>query len=93
MTPELLSVPVSLSPRLRWIQTHGVLTHRSEMERELPWIALIPMERDKGKDIFDCMADNCRLYDEGNLLGYGQTEDEALYALAAKLNLKTWNQP
>lgn len=47
---------------------HHIKTHRSDACPEAPWIALLPTDEDKDREIFDIMADSCRLYDEAKML-------------------------
>lgn len=89
ITMELFDIPESLSPRLVWLRSSGILTHHSP-RMEYPWIAIKPFERDKGKDIGTIFAESCRIYDESHSIGYGNTEDEAITSLAHKLNLTLW---
>lgn len=42
--------------------------------------------------IGEIMAEWCVLYDEMGQIGYGATADEAIVDLAAKNNLKLWNE-
>jgi hypothetical protein len=62
---------------------HGILTHRSGClgKGEKPWIALLPIEEDKGKDLFDIMAESCRLYDESGWCAYAEGELSAVRLL------------
>lgn len=89
---ELFSIPESLSPRLRWIAAHGILSHHSPHCPESPWMALKPVDADKGKAIGDIMAESCCLYDEAGMIGYGMTEADAILDLAVNLNLPLWNE-
>jgi hypothetical protein len=88
---ELFDIPESKSPRLQWIEDMGILTHRAPHMPE-PWMAIQPLEEDKGKGIPTIMSESCRIYDDANLVGYGQTEDEAITNLAKNLGLRLWNE-
>lgn len=92
MSDLLFEVPTVLSPRLKWMASSGILTHHTEGFGETAWMALMPFDKDKGKDIMTIFAESCRLYDESGQCQYGPTEDDAIVALAKKLNLKLWNE-
>lgn len=69
-TAHLFEFPAT-APSLRTKLTifkkkHGIQTHRAKHLRreEEPWLALIPFDDDRGKDIGQIMADSCRLYEE-----------------------------
>ncbi len=95
---DLFEIPESLSPRLLWLEKHGFLTHFYDGgEDELgdapsPWMALLPLEEDKGKTIAEAMAGNCRVYDDLNLIGYGNTEAEAIELCAVLNKIRLWNE-
>lgn len=91
MTDELFQIDETLSPRLKWIAKNGILTHHADHLDEDPWMAIQPFEGHKG-NVGEIMAEWCGLYEECNAIGYGDTEDEAIVALAKKLNLKLWNE-
>lgn len=89
-------LPVTKSPRKQWMERHGVLTHWfKHAEPGQKCMAIIPLPEDKaaGRNVADCMAHNCRIYDEGDMIGYGDTLENALTDLAVKKNLKTWKKP
>jgi hypothetical protein len=81
-----------LSPRLKWIAESGILTHHTEGFGETAWMALLPWDKDKGKDIMTIFAESCRLYDEAGQCQYGPTEDDAIVELAKRLQLPLWNE-
>lgn len=89
-------MPVMKSPRLEWIESHGVLCHYSPaMSHADPsrcWLALIPREEHRGMELADIIRHHGFQYDCDKLIGYGRREDEALADMAVKLNLKLWNQ-
>lgn len=91
---RLLDVPKS-APSLRqritaFKKLHGILTFKtSRMKREeYPWIAVLPVEEDKGKDIGTIMAESCRLYDESGYLAEGTGELSAIRTLCQQLEIK-----
>jgi hypothetical protein len=92
MNDELFTIPETLSPRLLWIAANCILTHHAPHCPEAPWIAIQPFDGDRGKEVGEIMAESCRLYDDADAIGYGQTEDEAIVSLAKKLNLRLWNE-
>lgn len=92
MNPELFPVEPSKAPMsLEDILAADVLRHRRKILTHHdpgstpPWIALEPVDvfgDAPTDDIGAIMARHCRLYDEGNLIGYGKTEAEAVVHLA-----------
>lgn len=88
---DLFIIEPSLSPRLKWIAEHGILIHHAPHCDEDPWMAIIPMEGHCGS-VGEIMAEWCGLYDDCDLIGYGQTEDEALIQCAIKNKITLWNQ-
>ncbi len=93
-TPELFSPEEGKqdSPKLAWIKRRGILTHFSAQFPKWQWIAILPTEDDRNKDIGTIMAESCRLYDEAGRVGDGETEDEAICELARKCGLPLWNE-
>lgn len=93
MSDELFPVEaVSMdSPRIAWMKRNSILTHFSPQMEE-PWLAIAAMPEDRGKNISQIMSESCRLYDEANLCGYGQTEEEAIVDLAEKNMWPLWNE-
>lgn len=90
---DLFTIPESKSPRLLWMERHELLTHYCDFEEpDSRWMCIQPLPEDKGETIGECMARNCRLYEEANLIGYGATEIEALQDWAVKLKIKLWNE-
>lgn len=88
---ELFDIPECLSPRLKWMKDHGILTHHNP-DCDPPWIAIKPMlPEHKGKNIGEIMGDACRLYDEGGWIGEGEGEADAMADLARKINLPSWH--
>lgn len=47
-----------------FIKKHGILTHYAKHCRPDRYMALMPREDDKGKDIGTIMAEGCSMYDE-----------------------------
>jgi hypothetical protein len=88
---DLFDVPISKSPRLQWIEEMGILTHRASHMPD-PWMAIQPLIEDNDKDIPTIMLESCRIYDDANLIGYGQSEDEAITNLAKNIGLRLWNE-
>ena len=91
MSDELFEIPVQLSPRLRWIEKHGFLTHFCDDPDQHPWMAIIPMDGHTGS-IGEIMEEWCGLYDEMDLIGWGDTEREAINDCAVKNKIKLWNE-
>jgi len=57
-----------------------------------PWMAIQPLLIDAGKDLPTIMEESCRIYEEYNIIGYGQSEDDAITNLAKAIGLKLWNE-
>jgi hypothetical protein len=78
---DLFEIPETLSPRLRWMQTHGVEVHDSGVDHE-------------DGDECDITGNQCYRYYAtcGEQSAGGHTKDEAIFALAVKLQLKLWNE-
>ena len=76
---ELFQIPVSESPRRLWLKKHRISTHKSDCvpDDEDPWNAWVG-------DLAEAI--------EANLTCTGNTEDEAICALAKKLGLRLWNE-
>jgi len=93
-TPTLFDLPEQKSPRLLWVERLGFLTHHTPelSAEEGPWIAILPEEDDKGKDIGEIMSESCRLYDEVFGMGYGTTEEAAILELCRKKSIPLWNE-
>ena len=90
---DLFTIPESKSPRLLWMERHELLTHYSKDDPdESKWMCIQPLPEDRGESIGECMARNCRVYEECNLIGYGSTEQEAIMAWAVKTKTKLWNE-
>lgn len=68
----------------------GILTIRGKgMRREdHPWLALLPFDDDKGKDIGDIMARRCRLYDDAGFLATGTGELSAVRTLCEQRKIE-----
>lgn len=77
---DLFTIEPSLSPRLAWMEKHRIQTKHAGFGPAVhtQWTAWR----------------NCEIYDhphDGNA-AEGETEDEAIVALAQKLGLKLWNE-
>lgn len=79
--PTLFPLPGRTAPTRRaqlhaFMRKHGILSHRANfMAREQhPWLAILPMREDRGKDIGTIMSESCRLYDESPYLATGAGE-------------------
>lgn len=66
---------------------HGVLSHFCGNMEHGKWMALIPIEEDKGKNLFDIMAESCRLYDEAGMIGEAESELQAVRNLCSQRNI------
>lgn len=79
------------SPRLAWMKRHGIITlhHRSEYV-DPTWFAgrMVWWPGLTGVDFF---AEETALNGDSRI-GQGETEDEALVALAARAGLKHWSE-
>lgn len=85
MNDQLFDVPETLSPRLAWMKKHGVMTYKSpdfEPEED-PWCAWLPENN----------MEELGLPEDLEQCGLGQTEDEAITALAVLHNIRLWNEP
>lgn len=91
---ELFDIPETLSPRLKWMRDNRIKTHHAPHMEEAPWMAIRLTEEHwkKQMSVSEAMEEECRLYDEAGELAEADTEDEAIVALAKKLNLKLWNE-
>ena len=80
MTDELFHIDESLSPRLAWMRQHRIQTSESDLfkltQHGKPWAAWISGKRTKAVAQYTT----------------ADTEDEAIIALAKKINLKLWNE-
>lgn len=86
---DLLTVPVQLSPRLAWMKARGVhIIHNKGIEPgtecELSGETLYPYCAHRANDGAQIFV--------GNMAGYGNTEDEAIVALALANGWKLWNE-
>ncbi len=90
MTDTLFDIPETPSPRLKWMRELSIQTldngdhcnpgDEDEFGNQLwRWVAWQGGKRTKSS----VFADHCT--------GWGDTEDEAIVALAKKLNLPLWN--
>lgn len=77
---QLFDIPESKSPKLLWMEKHGVKTHQSDLSED-PWIAWLASN--ESVDGLPRNMEKC---------GYGNTKDEAITDLAIKNNLKFWNE-
>jgi hypothetical protein len=76
--PDLFAgIPAMKSPRLRWIEAHGIKTEIKATSQWSSWFAWIgESETIRTTSVF----------------ANGITEDDALFALAKKCNLRMWNE-
>ena len=76
---ELFEIPVSESPRLKWLKKHRISTHKSSPvpDDEDPWNAWVG-------DLSEAIEDD--------RVCTGMTEDDALCDLARQLGLRLWNE-
>jgi len=76
---ELFVIPISESPRLRWLKKHHISTHKSDCmpDDEEPWNAWAGELSEAIED-----GSNCT----------GATEADALCALAKRLRIRLWNE-
>ena len=79
---ELFDIPVSESPRLKWLKKHGVKFHYSTAE--------VGDEDEFGNELWPVYAYTEPLCKETSF-GAG-TEDEALAKFAINRGLKLWNE-
>lgn len=79
---ELFDIPEQLSPRLAWIQKHGVQTHHAKHFDHFPWCAWFPANNTPCGKAPD-NPDDC---------GFGQNQDDALAALARRHDIRLWNE-
>ena len=74
-----------------------VATHHAPHMEESPWMALdmkaacemldgYDLTEKEKNDLPTLMAGYCRLIDEANLIGYGQTEEEAIASIPQNTN-------
>ena len=88
MIDELFQIPETLSPRLRWMREHQIdivdsgLDHEPGDECEITGNRLFRFWAFQGGK-----QTKTEIAEAG-----GDTEDEAIVALAKKLNLKLWNE-
>lgn len=91
--PAAISRSGRLKDRLRGFKNaHDILTYRSPnvSRAEKPWCALLRAEEDRlaDKDLYNCMADSCRIYDETHRIGYGLTERDAIIDLCMQQSIR-----
>jgi len=95
---DLFYLEESLSPRLKWEKALEIQTHHADID-ESPWLAVsmtICNDRLKGHDLTDrektdigeLFAGYCRLLDEMQIVGYGQTREEAITDLIRNAKIK-----
>lgn len=78
--PELFNVPVVKSPRLKWLEKHGVTTRRADH------VVSADEEDDFGHRVHQWTASN------GVHMRGGLTENDALAAWALAQGVKMWNE-
>ena len=94
--PKLFDIPAQQTRLKKFKEIHQIQSHRSAGMTP-PWTALhLPTGRAVAKpyggtdksDMFECMAHVCRLLDEAGLVGYGDTEKEAVANAAAAAKIQ-----
>lgn len=100
--PKLLDVPKcapSLKERIEAFKAkHSIETHCAGVKWRtgdfMPWVAChMPTARQYGygvtaeSDLFDCISKVGRLLDESGVMGYGDTEREAIRATCETVNI------
>lgn len=79
----LFDLPETLSPRLQWIQRHGVSINRDDSPGGIefgPYFASVPTSPEgHPNEWMSC-------------IGSGPTEDDALVDLARNQGLRLWNE-
>ena len=78
---ELFKINETKSPRLKWIEKHGITTHYSKLLSydDLPWIA------------WDMLNDDDGMPDDLEKCGHGVTEDDALVMLCVVRKIGHWS--
>lgn len=78
----------SLSPRLKWMQQHGIRTQENDPELEFNWDAWTGNRHEAIIKSFEAFEQDaiCDCY------ATGKTEEEALAKLARAKGLKLWNE-
>ncbi len=78
---ELFNIPETLSPRLRWMEKHGITIEDGGIDH------------DDG-DECEITGNQCFRYYAicGEQAAGGHTKDDAIIALAIKLQLRLWNE-
>lgn len=76
------------------MEQHKVKTHHAPHCKDKPWTAAVLFlhHENKKMTVAEAMTLECRLYDEADRIGYGQTEVDACVDLARRMNLKLWNE-
>jgi len=74
---ELFDIPESKSPRLQWMEKHGIETAKGNFERP----------SDKSRHEWIAWSNP-----EIQSTGWGNAEDEAITQLALKMGIKLWNE-
>ncbi len=82
---ELFDIETSLSPRIKWMRENRIETRECEVQSyffdrlrpTVKWLAWQSGKKTKTQ----------------SLHGWGDTEDEAIVALAKKLSIPLWNEP
>jgi len=85
MNDLLFDIPKVLSPKLTWLKAHSVGTCYRQGLDDGPWFAhcgIDPLE----------YVDNHLEWPDAHFFACGETEDEAIFALALKRNWKLWNE-
>ena len=72
-----------------FMKQHGILSHRAgfRTREQHPWIAILPVAADRGKDIGTIMSESCRLYDESNNLATGTGELSTVRTICEQMGI------
>lgn len=84
--PSLFDLPESKSPRLLWMEKHGVKTFLSTnmSAEDDPWCAWLKEWGNEAWEVVEKMGDA--------RIGYGRTHDDAVFDLAKKCGIPLWNE-
>ena len=76
---DLFDIPESKSPRLLWMEKHGIKTRQLDFpERDYDWMAW--RKRDENANGIPAIS------------GQGDTEGDAIADLAQRLGIRLWNE-
>lgn len=86
----------SLSPRLAWMQKHGICTWMNPCVDRPPWVAFRPFDEGAHGRITDddwAIELWTPVWDSDTRSVEAETEDEALTALALAAGIRLWFEP